>query len=120
MSCSRFQVQQKSLDIQTAAESAQLAIRGDHAMAWHNHRQRIAPIRRAHRPYGARRTDAPGDIGIAAGLAIGNGLQLAPDSPLEFRAPGLERQREVAQAAGEVGAKLAERFLDERMRRSWT
>ena len=47
----------------------------------------------ADRPAGPGGTHRPGDITVAAGLAVGNGQQRGPDPPLEWRA--VQRQRQI-------------------------
>src|SRR5882762_7644166 len=93
----RLQLEQSSLALQPASVAGQRSVGADHAVAGNDDRDRIAGVGEAH---GARRrgmADAPRDLAVADGLAVGNVLQGAPDEPLERIS--LHRQRHVERRA---------------------
>src|SRR4051812_39960887 len=80
-------------------------------MAGNDDRDRVAaagPPDRAR-----RRSDQGGEVAVSAGLAVGDFLHGGPDSRLERRSPGCERQVEMGQMRGEIGVELARRLGEE-------
>src|SRR6185437_4456117 len=92
------------VDSLAAAIAAERAAGRQHAVAGNEDRQRVAAAGLAH---GARsRGERPGEIAIAARLAVGDVAHELPDAQLEGRAARLQRQVERFELAGEIGVKL--------------
>src|SRR4051794_14927448 len=74
----RLKVEQVALAVEAAAVPGEAAVGADHAMARHHDRHRVASVRRADRPRAVGRPDLPGDLTVAAGLAVRDRAQGVP------------------------------------------
>ena len=69
------------------------AVGPDHAVAGHDHRDRVAAVGKADGASGAGGADLAGDLAVADGLAVGDLAQRLPDAQLERVAGEAERER---------------------------
>ena len=102
-----FQRQQFALDVESPAVAAQRSIRGNHPMAGNNDGDGIPIIRQPHSPEPLRTAHRASDVGIGAGLAIGDGQQRIPAGKLKGSSAQLERNSKLATLAGKVLAQFA-------------
>src|SRR6266700_1165048 len=99
-------LEQPAFAIQAAAEAGQLTARPDHAVTGHDDGDRVLAVGGAHGASGARVAEAPRQLAVARGGAVGDGAEEIPHLPLEGRAGRLERQVERRPGAGEVLLQL--------------
>src|SRR2546430_14691330 len=99
-------LEQPAFTVQTAAEAGELAAHPDHAVTGDNDRDGILAVGGA---YGARRVrvaETARQLAVAGGGAVGNGTQQIPNTSLEWRAGGVERQAEGCAGSVEIFVKL--------------
>src|SRR5271155_2605230 len=108
--------EQPALARDSSAESGQRAIRSDHPMTRHHDRDGIAAVGEAHRARCLRITDTLSLLAVGTGFAIGYLQEVAPGTPLKFRAVETQRQVELAPLSLEVFLELAG-GLPQRLRR---
>ena len=99
-------LQQPTLAVEPAAVARQAAVRADHAVARHDDRDRVAAVGGADRAGAVRPPDLPGDLAIAARLAVRDREQRLPDVLLEVGAAHVELEVELNALAGEVLLEL--------------
>lgn len=103
-----LQIEQAPLHLQAAGVTAEAAVAAEHAVAGDDERDRVA---RAGRAGGADRALVAGDageVGVGAGLAVGDrGDALAGAEEEAARQLPVDRQLEGVAAAGEVVVELA-------------
>ena len=99
-------VQQPGLRLEAAAEADEAAVAADDAVARHDDRQWVAPVRRADRPGLAVVAEAAGLLAVADRLAVRDRRQPPPRLQLERRAERSQRQVERLTVAVEVLAEL--------------
>ena len=91
---------------QSPAVADQRAVRPDHPVARHDDSERVPAVGGADGPRGGRPPDAPCELAVGDGVAVGNAAQLVPHPALERGAGGDERQVEVAAPTPEVLQQL--------------
>src|SRR3989442_1214283 len=94
-------LEQPAFAIQAAAEAGQLAARPDHAVTGDDDGDRVLAVGGAHGASGARVAEAPRQLAVARGGAVGDGAEEVPHLLLEGRAGRVERQVERRPGAGE-------------------
>lgn len=104
--------QQEMFPLQSAAVTRELAIRTDHAMAGHDDREGISPVREADGADGTRITDASREFAIADRFAIRDRAQRPPYSLLESRPPRFQREGKFTPFAGKVFLQLPLRLAE--------
>jgi hypothetical protein len=80
---SSFKIEKSPLALDAATEAGERAISADHAMAWHDDGNRIAPVRGTDRAYGRRSADGPCQVRVADSPTIGNVSQCRPHPQLK-------------------------------------
>ena len=80
--------EQLALPIQPAGEAAQFFVRGQHAMAGNQNRNRVRAAGAADGPNGLRFANGAGDFTVTFGLAAGDFSQGVPNLPLKRCAAG--------------------------------
>ena len=88
--------------MEASAVAAELAAGGDYAVAGDYDRDGVAVIGRANGAEGLGVSDGAGDLGVAAGFAVGDGLQGLPAGLLELGAAEVQGEGEVAEMAAEI------------------
>src|SRR5512136_1971134 len=96
-----LQIEQLTLDVETAAVTAQRAARCDHPVAGHDDGDWIPVVRHADGPVGVRMADGLSNVAVAAGLAVWNFEQRAPTRELKLGSAEIERKGELAALARE-------------------
>jgi len=103
-------VEQRTLDVEAAAEAGQGAVGADEAVAGQDDRQRVAAVRRADGAGRPRRAEHAGLLAVAAGRRVRDLRERQPRAPLEVRRRReVEREVEGRALAREPGAQLAGR-----------
>ncbi len=91
-----FKREQESLDRQAATKTGEAAVAADHAMTGQHDWQRIATIGGTYRARTAcGLLDAPRELAVADGDAVGYPSELMPDRKLKRRAQRMQRQIEL-------------------------
>src|SRR6185503_7007680 len=93
---------ENSFAIQSPSISTHLTIFTHHSMARDHQRRRIRRACSRHRSTRRRPSEAFGDVGVRARLAVRNPLELLPHAPLKSRRADVERQGEVRLTAVQV------------------
>src|ERR1700733_16127168 len=99
--------EQPALARDASPEPGQRAVRPDPPMTRPHDRDGIAAVGEAHRARCFRIADALCLFAVGPGFAIGNLQQVAPGTPLKFRAVETQRQVELAPLSLEVLLELA-------------
>src|SRR5581483_9173795 len=107
-----FQLEEKSLSVQAAAEAAEIAVFTHHAVAGNDDGRGIPA---GARPGGAdreRRARAFGQVAVADGFSVRDALYPAPYASLEIGAGQAQRQREAFSLSGEIFPQLLRRLAE--------
>jgi len=107
-----FEGEELFLDRQAAAVAGEFAVAADDAMAGDDDGDGIGSIGEADGARGFGIADAAGEFAVGDGLAVGNVAEQLPDFLLKGRALGSEREVEGFEFTAEVGAELADGFLE--------
>src|SRR5882762_11896183 len=91
----RFASKQCTLAVYAPAIAGERAVAAYHPVTRNRDSHCIRGTCLRDRTYRLRRTEAHGDLLVAYGYPRRNSPQRLPDAPLEFRAPYIERQREI-------------------------
>src|SRR3954451_5800596 len=101
-----LEVEQVPLAVQPAAVAGEAAVRADDPVAGHDDRDRVAAVGGADRPRPVRAPDLPGDLAVAARLAVRDRGQRLPHAAQERRAVQREGEGELVALAREVLVEL--------------
>ena len=108
-----FEIQQKGFGVQPAGEAGEPSAVADHAMARHDDRQGVAPVRASH---------SPGEVGVAQLLrllaighraAVSDGAKRLPGPQLKRRTGRVQWHLEPAALSCEVLPEFVAGLVDE-------
>src|SRR4029450_1070778 len=97
-----FSVDQPAFTLDAPAIAGQAAVLADDPVTRDDQANGVRRARSRHRPNGGRRANRSRDLAVGTGLAIGDRLQILPDSPLERRRLNVDRQIQMRAPAAEV------------------
>ena len=103
-----LQVEPLALDVEAAAIAAQRSAGCDHAVAGDDDGDWIPIVGHADGAEGLRVSDGAGNIGIGAGLAVGDREQRLPAGEWKRSSAKIERHRKFVPLTGEVLVQFAE------------
>ena len=95
-----FPRQQTPFPIQSAGEAAEFFVRGQHAMARNQNRNRVRAARAAHGADRLGPANRRHDFAVAFRFAGGNFPQRVPDAFLKFRSVQIQRRKFLRLATG--------------------
>src|SRR6202035_3150002 len=101
-----LEFQEFALDVEAAAVAAQGAVRGNHAMAGDDNRQRAPIVRHAHGANTLRAAYRTRNLTVAASLSVGNRQQRSPTRDLKICSSQINLEVELSPFPGKILLQL--------------